>query len=326
MPSDDLGGVLHRVSAASAPLEGATALADPRLVGAAPPPRGIAAGALDVSNRAIRRDHLRLLLHSKTFLAGAVILLWWIVCAIFGSSIAPDNPLAQNLLVYNTAPSAAHWFGTDSLGRDVLSRVIVGARDILIISPLAALLGTAVGTTLGLVQGYFRGVVDAIVGRLVDAVLALPLIIVAFIFVVALGPSTATLIVVIGFAFALLVSRTVRTAVLQERELDYVAAARLRGEGSLHVMFVEILPNILGPILVEFTVRVGYAVFTVATLSFLGFGVQPPTPDWGADISNNYGLLAAGYWWEVIFSALAIASLVIAVNLIADSIDSVLIE
>lgn len=325
MPSDELGHVLQPMSSASAPLEGATALVEPRLVGSAPPP-GIASGTLDASSRAIRRDHLRLLLRSKTFLAGMIILLWWIVCAIFGTSIAPDNPLAQNLLVYNTAPSAAHWFGTDSLGRDVFSRVIVGARDILIISPLAALLGTAVGTTIGLVQGYFRGVVDAIVGRIVDAVLALPLVITAFIFVVALGPSTATLVVVIGFVFALLVSRTVRTAVLQERELDYVAAARLRGEGSLHVMFVEILPNILGPVLVEFTVRLGYAVFTVATLSFLGFGVQPPTPDWGADISSNYGLLEAGYWWEVLFPALAIASLVIAVNLIADSIDSVVIQ
>jgi len=204
--------------------------------------------------------------------------------------------------------------------------VIVGARDILIIAPLATLLGTVLGTTLGLLQGFYRGILDNVIGRLVDAVLALPVVIVAFIFVVAAGASTRTLILIIGFAFALIISRTVRTAVLQERELDYVAAARLRDESSAHIMFVEILPNVLGPVLVEFTVRLGYAIFAVATLSFLGFGVQPPTPDWGADIASNHGLLAAGYWWETLFPALAIASLVVAVNLIADAIESVLIQ
>jgi peptide/nickel transport system permease protein len=204
--------------------------------------------------------------------------------------------------------------------------VIVGARDILIIAPLATLLGTVVGTSIGLVQGYFRGAIDSVVGRLVDAVLALPVVIIAFLFVVAVGPSTLTLIIVIGFVFALLIARTVRTAVLQERDLDYVAAAQLRDEGNLHIMFVEILPNVLGPILVEFTVRLGYAIFAIATLSFLGFGIQPPTPDWGADIASSYQYLSAGYWWETLFPALAIASLVVAVNLIADSIEAVVIQ
>ena len=150
--------------------------------------------------------------------------------------------------------------------------------------------------------------------------------IVAFIFVVAVGPSTLTLILVIGFVFSLIIARTVRARRPPRRELDYLAAARLRGENRRHVMFVEILPNVLGPIIVEFTVRLGYAIFTIATLSFLGFGVQLPTPDWGADIANNYGLLAAGYWWEVLFPALAIASLVIAINLIGDSMEAVLIQ
>ena len=165
-----------------------------------------------------------------------------------------------------------------------------------------------------------------VVGRIVDAALSLPIVVVAFIFVVAVGPSTLTLIVVIGFVFSLIIARTVRTAVLQERELDYLAAARLRDESALHVMFVEILPNVLGPIIVEFTVRLGYAIFTIATLSFLGFGVELPTPDWGADIANNFQYLGAGYWWETLFPALAIASLVIAINLIGDSIESVLVQ
>ncbi|MGH3187890.1 MAG: ABC transporter permease [Streptosporangiaceae bacterium] len=266
----------------------------------------------------------RLLLRRPTFVIGACILLFWIVCAIFGHQIAPYSPLSQQLLDNNAAPSAAHWFGTDTLGRDMLSRVIVGARDMLIITPLATLLGTVLGTALGLAMGYFGGWLDLLVGRLVEAVLALPAVIIAFLFIVALGPSTGTLIVVIGLIFTPLIARTVRASVLTERHLDYLASARLLGESPVRVMVFEILPNVLPSILVEFTVRLGYAVFTVATLSFLGFGIQPPTPDWGADISANYVTLGAGYWWQTLFPALAIASLVTAVNLITDSIEQVL--
>ncbi len=285
-----------------------------------------AAGALDVSVGRVRREQLHQLLGSKAFVVGALILLWWVVCAIFGTSFAPYPATTANILVTQLAPSGAHWFGTNDVGEDVLSRVIVGARDILEIAPLATLLGTVVGTTIGLAQGYIRGAFDMLVGRIVDAALSLPIVIVAFLFVVAVGASTLTLIVVIGFVFSLIIARTVRTAVLQERELDYLAAARLRNESIPHVMFVEILPNVLGPILVEFTVRLGYAIFTIATLSFLGFGVQLPTPDWGADIAVNSNYLAAGYWWETLFPALAIASLIIAINLIGDAIEAVLIQ
>jgi peptide/nickel transport system permease protein len=266
----------------------------------------------------------RLLLRRPTFLAGAGILLFWVVCAIFGHLFAPFNPLAQNLLANDAAPSGAHWFGTDPLGRDVLSRVIVGARDILIVTPLATVLGTVLGTALGLAMGYLGGAFDLVAGRLVEAVLALPAVIIAFLFIVALGPTLTTLIIVIGFIFTPLIARTVRAAVLAERHLDYLSAARLLGESPVRVMFGEILPNVMPAILVEFTVRLGYAVFAVATLSFLGFGVQPPTPDWGADIAANYSGLLAGYWWQTLFPALAIASLVTAVNLITDSIEQVL--
>jgi peptide/nickel transport system permease protein len=326
MPEDEPGDALVADAATGMSLEQAAALPEGAAVDIRVAAADGAGGAVDVSSRRIRREQFRQLLHSAPFLIGAVLLLWWIVCAIFGKAIAPYDPVTGNLTQFNTAPSGSHWFGTDSLGRDVLSRVIVGARDILIIAPLATLLGTAVGTSIGLVQGYFRGAIDSVVGRIVDAVLALPVVIVAFLFVVAVGPSTLTLIIVIGFVFALLIARTVRTAVLQERDLDYVAAARLRDEGNLHIMFIEILPNVLGPILVEFTVRLGYAIFAIATLSFLGFGIQPPTPDWGADIASSYQYLSAGYWWETLFPALAIASLVVAVNLIADSIEAVVIQ
>lgn len=290
-----------------------------------PGPAG-APGLAGASAGRIRRENVRQLVHSKTFVAGALVLTFWVVCAIAGGAFRPYNPVAGNLGQFNAPPSAAHWFGTDSLGRDVLSRVIMGARDILVIAPLATLLGTVVGTALGLVQGYYRGAVDNVIGRVVDAVLSLPDVIIAFLFVVALGPSTLTLIVIIGFVFSLIIARTVRTATLQERQLEYVAAARLRNESAARIMFAEILPNVLGPVLVEFTVRLGYAIFAIATLSFLGFGILPPTPDWGADIAASYGYLSAGYWWETLFPALAIASLVAAVNLIADSVEAVFIQ
>ncbi|MDR2984821.1 MAG: ABC transporter permease [Nocardiopsaceae bacterium] len=329
MSADERTDGLATSPGANIPLELDPVLHDPAEMGMLAPAIGVAGGAVgtvDSSAGAIRRETLRLLILSTAFWIGAGLLIWWIVCALFGNWIAPFDPVKGSLTAFNHSPSGANWFGTDSLGRDVLSRVIVGARDILIIAPLATLLGTLIGTIIGLVLGYFRGVADIVVGRFVDAMLALPIVIVAFLFVVALGPSKLTLIIVIGLVFGLLIGRTVRTAVLQERELDYVAAARLRDESAFHIMFAEILPNVLGPILVEFTVRLGYAIFTVATLSFLGFGIQPPTPDWGADIAGSYQYLAAGYWWETLFPALAIASLVVAVNLVADSIEAVLIR
>lgn len=266
----------------------------------------------------------RLLLRRPTFVVGALILLFWVICAIFGGAIAPHDPLAQQLLLNNKAPSAAHWFGTDQIGRDVLSRVIVGARTILIVAPLATLLGTVLGTALGLAMGYLGGALDILAGRLVEAVLALPPVIVIFLFIVALGSSATTQVVVIGFIFTPLIARTVRSAVLVESQLDYLPSARLLGERSGRVMFVEILPNVFPIILVEFTVRLGYAIFTVATLAFLGFGVNAATPNWGSDINANYGLIGAGYWWATLFPALAIASLVVGINLVADSIEQVL--
>ncbi|HTU96685.1 MAG TPA: ABC transporter permease [Solirubrobacteraceae bacterium] len=267
-----------------------------------------------------RRELLRELKAQPAFWFGAFILGFWILSAIFGSLVVQD-PLAQTLSKINQAPSSEHLFGTDQLGRDVLARVIIGARPILIVAPLATLLGTVAGTALGLVMGYFRGAVDDIVSRFVEAFLALPLVVTGILLSVALGASNTTLIIVIGIVFTPLIARTVRAAVLQERDLDYIAAARLRGESSLYIMFAEILPNILAPIMVEFTVRLGYAVFTIVSLSFLGYGLQPPDPNWGSEIAANYQQVAAGYWWEVLFDALAVASLVIGVNLVANSIE-----
>jgi peptide/nickel transport system permease protein len=282
------------------------------------------AGALAAARGNRRHELARELLRSKVFLVGAAILLLWIVCAIFGSQIAPYDPYGQNLTAINLPPSGAHLFGTDNLGRDMLSRVVVGARDVLVIAPLATLLGTVLGSVLGLTMGYMRGAVDDVVSRFVEALLALPLIVTALIATFAFGRSNTTLVLVIGIVFAPLIARTVRAAVLGERELEYIAAARVRGEGAPYIMLVEILPNVLAPIAVEFTVRLGYAIFAVATLSFLGFGIQPPSPDWGLEIASNYGQVIGGFWWEVLFDALAIASLVVGVNLVSDGIEAVL--
>jgi peptide/nickel transport system permease protein len=283
---------------------------DPVAAAEAPEPR---------EERSARRERIQLLLSSPVFVVGALIVLFWIVCAIFGTSIAPQDPYAVNPVHALQGPGGAHWFGTDDLGRDVLSRVIVGAQGILIVAPLATILGTVAGTALGLITGYFRGLVDNILSRFIDAFLSLPTVIIALLAIVALSTSKAAVILVIAIVFAPIIARTVRAAVLQEREMDYVCAAQLRNESTVYILFAEILPNVMGPVLVEFTVRLGYAIFTVATLSFLGFGIQPPAPDWGLQIFEDYGLLAGGYWWPVLFPALAVASLVIGVNMIADA-------
>ena len=283
------------------------------------------AGAVGAGQGApsLRREFLTSLVRQKTFIAGAIILLFFIFCAIAPHVIASHSAYTPGTSI-NQGPSSAHWFGTDQLGRDMFARVIAGARPILIISPLATLFGTIVGTMVGLVMGYFRGITDEVISRFVEAFLALPLVVIAILGVTALGSSDATLIIVIGIVFSPLIARTVRAAVLLERDLDYVSAARLRGESSAYIMFVEILPNVMAPITVEFTVRLGYAVFTLVTLSFLGFGLQPPSPNWGSDIYSNVEVVSSGYWWEVAFDAGAIALLVIGVNMLANSIERAL--
>jgi len=281
-----------------------------------------AVGARGDDGRTATQERLALLKRSKSFIVGAIIVGFWALCAIFGELVVPKDPLASDPINDLIAPSADNWLGTDKLGRDVFARVIVGARDILIVAPLATILATVVGTSLGLVTGYFRGTVDDVLSRIIEAFLALPVIIMGLLVAVALGPSKITLILTIGILFAPIISRTVRAAVLTERELEYVSAARLRNERTPYILFGEILPNVMGPIIVEFTVRLGYAIFTAAGLSFLGFGIPPPAPDWGLQVSEHYGLISGGFWWPVLFPSLAIATLVVGVNLIADGVAS----
>jgi peptide/nickel transport system permease protein len=282
---------------------------------AAPPARS--------ESRTARSVRLRLLVRSPTVIIGGVVILFWVFCALFPGLVTPHDPIYDNQFPPNLSPRWAYPFGTDTNGRDIFSRVLAGSRNVLLIAPAATLLGTVLGTTFGLVTGYFRGFVDDAAGRVIDAVMSLPLIITAILIVTAIGKSgTWVVVLIIGLIFSPVVSRTVRAAVLTEGQLDYVQAARLRGERSPYIMFSEILPNVMSPVVVEFTVRLGYAIFTVASLTFIGFGVSPPSPDWAAQI-NQYWTLIDPYWWMTLFPALAIASLVVAVNLVADGIREV---
>lgn len=287
--------------------------------------------ALDTPKR-IRRDTLRQISRSPTFIVGAIVTLFWIVCAIGGNHVVPYDPINDSFTPSYAHPTWAHPFGMDRVGRDVFSRVLVGSRSVLEVAPAATLLGVTLGSALGLLMGFFGGWVDNILGRIVDAVLAVPFIVLSILVLTALSAgseginvSSLKLILVIGIAFTPIVARTVRSAVLAERDLDYVPAARLRDERPRYIMFAEILPNVMGPIIVEATVRLGYAVFAVATLAFVGYGPQPPSPDWGLQIADQYADVTLA-WWAVVFPALAIASLVVAINLIADAIQQVLDE
>ncbi len=271
--------------------------------------------------KAQRRERLAVLRHKPAFLVGLFITVFWLLCALFGRWIAPHDPLAQDLLHKLQGPTAAHWFGTDDLGRDVLSRVVVGTRVILFIALGATILGSVLGTIVGLVAGYFKGMVDDVLMRVADVFLAMPVIVFALL-IIAVTASKSTLVVmfIIGIVYTPIIARTVRATVLGEAELDYVAAARLRTEKTPHILFVEILPNILPPLLVEFTVRLGYAIFAVATLSFLGAGVTAESPDWGSQVAAHYKFLNGLNWSATVFPAGAIATLAIGVNLMADGL------
>jgi peptide/nickel transport system permease protein len=290
------------------------------------PTTPVAAAVGPTEKQVARRQTIRLLVRKPEFIIGAGVLLFWVFCAFFGASLVPHDPIkgTDSFAIHVPPLTDGHILGTDRLGRDVFSRVIVGARDVLVVAPIAAVLGVTLGTMLGLLMGYYRGLADDVLSRLVEAFLSLPVTLVGLLTLVVLGPSQRNVILVIGFLFAPIVARTVRAAVLAERELDYVAAARLRGESGLVIMTREILPNVTGPIIVELTVRIGYAIFTISTLSFLGVGLQPPSPDWGLQISEEYSMIINGYWWTVLFPSIAIASVVVAANLIADALQAVL--
>lgn len=287
--------------------------------GAAAPLNAPPMAALPSARRTRFGAALRSLLRTPSAVVGLCIVLFWVFCAIFWPLFVPYNPDAQDYNALLAKPSAAHLFGTDLLGRDVLSRVLAGSREVLALAPAATLVGLLGGAIVGLSTAYYGGWFDEIVMRVMDAIMAFPFIILALLILAVMGPSAQNVILVIGFGYIPLTGRVVRAAALAVRNLDYVSAARMRGANGIRIMVTEILPNITGPILVEATVRVGYAIFAAASLSFLGLGVPPPSSNWGAMVNETHLYITVDPV-IVLAPTLAIGSLVVAVNLLADGL------
>ncbi len=276
---------------------------------------------------------LSILFASKIAVIGLVIVLFWILVAICAPLLTPYSPTAQDYKAQNSAPSAAHILGTDDLGRDIWARLIYGARVVLVTLPVGdhfwlpigtaiwgVLLGLLVGSTLGLMGGYLGGWVDEVVMRLLDAMMAFPVILLYMIIIAAVGASATNVVLAIAIVGTPGIARLVRSLALDIRTRDYIRAAELRGENPFYIMFVEILPNARGPIMIDAMLRVGYAIFAMGTLGFLGLGLPPPSPDWGSMVASGRRYILSGSPWAALWPSLAIASLVVGLNLLADGL------
>jgi len=248
-----------------------------------------------------------------------LIVVMFLAFALLPDYIAPYAPDQVNVTARMQPPSAQFWLGTDNLGRDLLSRVIHGTRGVLFTSVVAALLGVFGGTVVGLVSGYVGGWLDEIIMRLVDALLALPSILLALLLLVRLGASRLSIVLGIGIVYTPTVARVVRSAVLAVKNTEFIHAARLRGESTLYVLTREILPNIWSPIVVEASVRTSYAILLTASFGFLGMGVQEPEPDWGLMVSRARDYIQFAPWMAIA-PVVAISLLVISLSILADSL------
>jgi peptide/nickel transport system permease protein len=249
---------------------------------------------------------------------GATILTLALVAALFAPLIAPYSPDAIDFDLIMQPPSALHWFGTDEVGRDILSRVIAGARTSLSVVVLAVAISSVAGSLIGLVAGWAGGWVETLLMRIMDAVLAFPLIVLALAIIAVLGPSLENAILAIGIVKIPHFARLMRGEVLALKELDYVKAIRTLGASTPRILARHILPNALGPVLVYVSIAASLALMTEASLSFLGLGVQPPTPSWGGMVS--VGLQNYQFWWMSFFPGLAIFLTVLGFNLLGDAI------
>ena len=264
-------------------------------------------------------ETLRGLMSAPSSAIGLLVVAFWVVCAVMWPLLVPYSPAAQDYTAILKGPSGEHWFGTDHLGRDVLSRVLAGSREVLLLAPPATAIGILGGAIVGLSAAYFGGWFDEILMRVMDAIMSFPFIIFVLLILAVFGASALNVILVIGLTYIPFTGRVVRSAALAVRDLDYISAARLRGAGAINIMATEMLPNVTGPIVVEATIRIGYAIFAAASLSFLGLGVPPPSSNWGAMINETYALLTINPSM-VLAPTLAIASLVVAINLVADGL------
>ncbi len=263
------------------------------------------------------RNALDLLRRSPAGMFGAAIVLFWSVLALLAPWVAPYPPnKIDPALLADPYPSAAHWLGVDHLGRDILSRLIWGARTVLTVAPAAVIGAAAFGTLLGLFAGYKGGLADRVIMRVGDTLLAFPKIILYLIIIARFGASAFNIIAVIAVTQAPIIARIVRAVTLDVKNRDYVAAARMRGESTWFILLTEILPNARGPLIVDFFLRLGYTVIAIGVLGFLGVGLPPPDPDWGGMIKETYGMI---FVWPhmTLIPALAVSSLVIGFNFLA---------
>lgn len=250
---------------------------------------------------------------------GTSIFILFLFLAVAGPWIAPYGANEQVYADARQPPSADHWFGTDHLGRDVYSRVLFGAREVLVEAGLGTILAVLFGMAFGLLAGYRGGWVDEILMRFFDSLLALPALLLALLLLGTVGRSRYSVLIVIVIVYTPIVARVARSVVLSVRELAFVEAAQIQGESSMHIMFREILPSVMPALTVEGALRFSYAIFLVASLGFLGVGVQPPSPNWGLMVAEARPHVTQ-LPWSLFFPAAAIALLVIGVNLMADGI------
>ena len=264
---------------------------------------------------------LKKLFRQKNFMfkLGVVICVAWVLIAIFASVLAPYDPVAdQNMDIRFQAPSSEHWFGTDSLGRDVFSRVLYGSRISISAGVVTVLISFGVGILFGGVAGYAGGVADDILMRFSEMVQSFPPLILAMVIAAALGPNITNSIIAMAIIWWPNYARLTRSIVLSVKENDYVTASRILGASRLRILFKELLPNSIGSLVVMCTLDLGNAILMFSGLSFLGLGVQPPLAEWGAMVSD--GVTTFNYWWISTFPGLAIFSVAIGANFIGDGL------
>jgi peptide/nickel transport system permease protein len=244
-----------------------------------------------------------------------------VIVAVVGHIAPPRNPLAINPDLINAAPGVGHWFGTDQFGRDVLSRVVYGLGIDVVIGVIVACLAFAVGSAVGLVSGYLGGWVDDIVMRLVDIVMSFPSFLLALAIAVVLGNNIRNVIIAVTIAYVPYILRLTRSGVLTVRGTDYVLGARAVGGSRTRIMALHVLPNAVGPSVVQATLMSGWAILDVSGLSFLGVGIQPPSPELGVQVAQGATYITSGQWWVSVFPGVAIIIAVLAFNFLGDYAD-----
>jgi peptide/nickel transport system permease protein len=266
-------------------------------------------------------QHTRYVISENWITFGAFgLFLVFVVFAIFGDAIAPYDPLASNAAIALQPPSPAHWFGTDQLGRDVLSRVIVATRLDLGIAVMAVALSFLVGSLLGTCAGYFGGWCDLIISRCIDTLMAFPLFVLAMGLVAALGNTVENIILATAIINLPLYTRVIRSEVLVRREAGFVEAARLTGNGDWRIMAKHLFPNVLPVMMVHISLNMGWAILNAAGLSFIGLGVQPPTPEWGIMVAEGATYIVSGEWWMALFPGAVLMLAVFCFNLLGDGL------